>query len=100
MAPLNPLLGIYAAVTRRTLDGKNPAGWVPEQKITIEEAVRAYTVGSAYAEFADAEKGTVSPGKLADLVVLSRNIFKIDPVEIEKVSVTMTVVGGRVVYEK
>ena len=100
VAPLNPLLSIYAAVTRRTLDGKNPTGWVPEQKITIEEAVRAYTVGSAYAEFADAEKGTVTPGKLADLVVLSRNIFKIDPVEIEKVSVTMTVVGGRVVYEK
>ena len=99
VAPLNPMLGIYAAVTRRTLDGKNPGGWVPEQKITVEEAVRAYTVGSAYAEFADDVKGTLAPGKLADFVLLDRDIFKIDPVEIEKARVTMTVVGGRVVYE-
>jgi predicted amidohydrolase YtcJ len=99
VAPIDPLLGVYAAVTRRTLDGKNPDGWVPEQKITVEEAVRAYTYGSAYAEFADGVKGAITPGKLADLVILSRDIFKIDPVEIEKVKVVMTIVDGRVVYE-
>ena len=99
VAPIDPLLGVYAAVTRRTLDGKNPSGWVPEQKITVEEAVRAYTYGSAYAEFADTVKGALTPGKLADLVILSRDIFKIDPVEIEKARVTLTIVDGRVVYE-
>ncbi|HEX8284729.1 MAG TPA: amidohydrolase [Pyrinomonadaceae bacterium] len=100
VAPLDPVLGIYAAATRRTLDGKNPRGWVPEQKISVEEAVRAFTVGSAYAEFAEGVKGTITPGKLADLVILSEDIFKIDPAAIEKVRVRMTVVGGRVVYEK
>ena len=99
VAPLDPVLGIYAASTRRTLDGKNPGGWIPEQKITVEEAVRAYTIGSAYAEFAEQLKGTITPGKLADLVILSQDIFKIDPVEIEKVCVQTTVMGGRVVYE-
>jgi len=93
------VLSIYGAVTRRTIDGKNPNGWVPEQKISIEEAVRAYTVGSAYAEFQDTVKGTITPGKLADLVILSRDIFAIDPKEIEKVKVLMTMVDGRLVYE-
>lgn len=100
VAPLDPVLGIYAAATRRTLDGKNPGGWVPEQKITVEEAVRAYTFGSAYAEFAENVKGSITPGKLADFVLLSQDIFKIDPAEIENVRVTMTITGGRVVYEK
>ena len=100
VAPLNPMISIYAAVTRRTLDGKHPGGWVPEQKISVEEAVRAYTVGSAFAEFAENVKGTISPGKLADLVVLDRNIFEIDPVEIEHASVVLTLMDGRVVYEK
>ena len=100
VAPLNPILSIYGAVTRRTIDGKNPNGWVPEQKISVEEAVRAYTVGSAYAEFQDTVKGTITPGKLADLVVLSADIFKIDSVEIEKVKVAITIVDGRVVYEE
>jgi predicted amidohydrolase YtcJ len=99
VAPLNPLLGIYAATTRRTLDGKNPNGWIPEQKISVEEAVRAYTVGSAFAEFTDDVKGTLAPGKLADLVIIDRDIFKIDPVEIEKAKVTTTIMDGRVVYE-
>lgn len=98
VAPLNPLLGIYAAVTRRTLDGKNPNGWVPEQKISVEEAVRAYTVGSAYAEFAEKEKGRIAPGMLADMVLLSEDIFRIDPVEIEKTRVLLTIVDGRIVY--
>jgi len=100
VAPLNPILTIYAAVTRRTLDGKHPQGWVPEQKISVEEAARAYTVGSAFAEFQDKEKGTITPGRLADLVILSQDIFKIDPNEIEKVKVVMTIMDGRVVYER
>src|SRR5689334_5624147 len=99
VAPLNPLLTIYAAVTRRTIDGKNPNGWVPEQKISLEETLRAYTVGSAYAEFEENVKGSVSAGKLADLVLLSRDIFTIDPNEIENVKVVFTMVDGRVVYE-
>jgi predicted amidohydrolase YtcJ len=99
VAPLNPLLTVYAAVTRRTIDGKNPKGWVPEQKISLEETVRAYTVGSAYAEFQENVKGTITVGKLADLVLLSRDIFKIDPNEIENVKVVLTMVDGRVVYE-
>ncbi|CAN5829022.1 amidohydrolase [soil metagenome] len=99
VAPLDPMISIYAAVTRRTLDGKNPHGWVPEQKISVEEAVRAYTVGSAYAEFTEMEKGTIAPGKLADLVIVSRDIFRIDPSEIENSKVVMTIVDGQVVYE-
>src|SRR5207237_809469 len=98
VAPLNPMLTIYAGVTRRTLDGKHPNGWIPEQKISVEEAVRAYTVGSAFAEFQENEKGTIAPGKLADLVILTQDIFKIDPKEIEKVKVAMTIMDGRVVY--
>lgn len=99
VAPLDPMLSIYAAVTRRTLDGKNPEGWIPEQKISVEEAIRAYTVGSAFAEFQENDKGSLTAGKLADLVILSRDIFKIDPKEIEKVNVVMTIMDGRVVYE-
>jgi predicted amidohydrolase YtcJ len=99
VAPLDPLTGIAAAVTRRTLDGKHPGGWVPEQKLSVEEAVRGYTVGSAYAEFADQAKGTLAPGKLADLVVLDKDIFKISPAEIETARVQLTIMDGRVVYE-
>jgi len=99
VAPLDPLLTIYAAVTRRTLDGKHPNGWIPEQKISVEEAVRAYTAGSAFAEFQENEKGTITPGKLADLLILARDIFQIDPKEIEKVKVVTTIMDGRVVYE-
>ena len=99
VAPLDPLQGIAAAVTRRTLDGKHPDGWVPEQKISVQEAVCAYTLGSARAEFAEQVKGSITPGKLADLVVLSEDLFKIDPTQIEKARVQMTVVDGRVVWE-
>jgi predicted amidohydrolase YtcJ len=99
VAPINPLLSVYAAVTRRTLDGKNPKGWVPDQKLSVEEAVRAYTVGSAYAEFQEGVKGTITPGKLADLVILTRDIFKIDPKDIESTKVVMTILDGRVIYE-
>jgi predicted amidohydrolase YtcJ len=99
VAPLNPMEGLKAAVTRQTLDGKHPNGWVPEQKISLEEAVRAYTVGSAYAEFAEKVKGSLTPGKLADIVILDRDIFKIDSADLDKVKVVMTVVDGRMVYE-
>lgn len=98
VAPLNPILGIYAATTRRTTDGKHPGGWMPHQKITVEEAVRAYTTGSAYAEFQEGVKGSITPGKLADLVVLERDIFEIDPVQIEHVHAALTVMDGAVVY--
>ncbi len=98
VAPLSPIRGIYAAVTRRTLDGKHPNGWVPGQKITVEEALRAYTAGGAYAAFAEDRVGTLVPGKLADLVVLDRDILAVAPEEIESVGVAMTMVGGRIVY--
>lgn len=100
VAPMVPLLGIYAAVTRRTLDGKNPGGWVPEQKITVAEAVHAYTVGSAFAEYEESIKGSLAPGKLADLVVLSDDIFHIDPVEIANTRVEMTIFDGKIVYQR
>jgi predicted amidohydrolase YtcJ len=99
IAPLNPMLGLYAAVTRATLDGKNPNGWFPEQKLTVEESVRAYTMGSAYAEFQEKEKGSITPGKLADMVILSDDIFSIDPVKIRDVKVLKTIVGGKVVWD-
>jgi predicted amidohydrolase YtcJ len=95
VAPLDPLLGIKAAVTRQTLDGRKPNGWIPEQKISLEEAVRAYTIGSAYAEFAEARKGTISPGKLADLVVLNRDLYKSDPGQLDRNRVLVTIVGAR-----
>jgi predicted amidohydrolase YtcJ len=99
VAPLNPMLGIYAAVTRATLDGKNPNGWFPEQKLTVAEAVQAYTMGSAYAEFQDKEKGSITPGKLADMVILSDDIFIIDPVKIRDVKVWKTFVGGKLIWD-
>ena len=100
VAPLNPLLGIYAAVTRRTLDGANPKGWFPEQKISVEEAIDAFTIHNAYAAFEESEKGSITPGKLADLVVLSDDILSIDPVRIEKVHIVTTIVGGKVVFKE
>jgi len=98
VAPLNPMLTIYAAVTRATLDGKNPEGWVPEQKLSVAQAVEAYTMGSAYAEFQEREKGSITPGKLADMVMLSDDIFRIDPRAIREVKVETTIAGGKVVY--
>ena len=100
VAPMEPLMGIYGAVTRRTLDGKRSQGWVPEQKITVAEAVRAFTMGSAYASGDEKVKGSIEVGKLADLVVLSADIFKIDPVEIEKAKVVMTIFDGKVIYQR
>lgn len=100
VAPLDPILGIYAAVTRRTLDGKNPRGWVPEEKITAEEALRAYTAGNAYGVFAEGNRGKLAPGYVADVVLLDRDLTAIPPTEIERVQVRTTVAGGRVVFSK
>jgi hypothetical protein len=100
VAPPTPLEGIYAAVTRRTLDDRNPGGWVPAQKISVEEALRAYTVGAAYAAFDDPSRGTLAAGKLADFVMLERNLFEIPPEEIRNAKVALTVVGGRKVFER
>jgi predicted amidohydrolase YtcJ len=100
VAPLNPMLGLYAAVTRATLDGKNPNGWFPEQKLTLKEALEAYTLGSAYAEFREKEKGSLVPGKLGDVVILDTDLFAIAPEKIKDAAVRWTIVGGRVVYEK
>ena len=100
VAPATPLEGMYAAVTRRTLDGKNPGGWVPEQKITVEEALKAYTINAAYASFEENIKGTLEPGKLADFVVLDRDITAVDPAEIWDMKVLQTWVGGKKVFDR
>jgi predicted amidohydrolase YtcJ len=100
VAPLDPILGIYAAVTRRTLDGKNPNGWVPEQKITVEEALRAYTSGNAYAVFAEQSRGKLAPGYVADVVLLDQDLTAIPPAAIERVRIRATVAGGKVVFRQ
>jgi len=98
--PISPLTGIYAAVTRRTMDGRNPGGWIPEEKITVTEAVHAYTVGSAYASGEEQIKGSLEPGKLADIAILSEDIFAIDPTQIQNTQVDTTIFGGQVIYER
>jgi len=97
---MQPLMGIYAAATRRTLDGKHPNGWVPEQKISVAEAIRAYTMGSAFASFDERIKGSIEPGKVADMVVVSDDILSIAAVEIEKTRVETTVFDGKVIYHR
>jgi len=99
VAPLNPLLGIYAAVTRRTVDSKNPDGWNPDQKISVEDAIKCYTLNAAYASFEENIKGSIKVGKLADLVVLSDNILTINPVKIKDVKVDMTIFNGEIIYK-
>ncbi len=99
VAPLNPLTGIYAAVTRRTLDGKNPNGWIPEQKISVENAIKCYTINNAYAAFEENIKGSIEPGKFADMVVLDKNILTINPAEIIDAKVVMTVFNGKIIYQ-
>ncbi len=100
VAPLDPVLGIYAAVTRRTLDGRHPEGWIPEEKISVEEALRAYTAANAYGVFAEAKRGKLAPGYFADLAVLDQDLTRIPAQAIDRVQVRATVVGGRVVYSK
>ena len=98
VSALDPLLGIHAAVNRNTANEQFPNGWSPEQKLSLAQAIEAFTVGAAYAEFAEAEKGTLSAGKFADLVVLSANPFKVNPAEIKDIAILMTIAGGQVVY--
>jgi predicted amidohydrolase YtcJ len=100
VAPPSPLEGIYAAVTRRTLDNKNPSGWIPEQKISVEQALRAYTSGGAYASFDEKIKGTLEAGKLADFVIIDKDIFSIEPEKIRDIKIMSTYVGGREVYSR
>ena len=100
VAPLDPLAGVYAAVTRRTLDGVNPDGWVPEEKITVGEALRAYTAGNAYGLFAEAKWGTLAPRYYADVVILDRNVFRMPPESLDQARVRLTMVGGKVVYRR
>jgi predicted amidohydrolase YtcJ len=100
VAPPTPLEGIYAAVTRRTLDGEHPDGWIPEQTITVEDSLRAYTVNGAYATFAERERGSLEIGKLADLVIVDRDLTRIPAREIRDARIELTVVGGRVVFER
>jgi predicted amidohydrolase YtcJ len=98
---VSPILGIDAAVNRRTIDAKHPDGWFPAQRITVAEAIEAYTMGSAYAAFEENEKGSLAPGKLADLVVLSRDILaESERDHIAETEVLLTLVGGKIVYEK
>ena len=97
--PLNPILGLYAAVTRQFPDGTPAAGWFPEERITMEQAIEFYTLGSAYAEFAESRKGSLTPGKLADFVILSKDLFTIQPREILDTRPVLTVTGGRIVFD-
>jgi predicted amidohydrolase YtcJ len=100
VAPASPLLGIYAASTRQTLDGANPSGWIPEERISVGQALIAYTRGGAYAAFQEDSKGSFAPGKLADVVILDRDITVISPQEIRDVKVNRTIIGGRTVYQR
>jgi len=100
VASLDPLLGIYAAVTRRTLDGKNPNGWIPEQKITVEEALRAYTTNNAYGVFAEKSRGKLAAGYVADVVVLDQDLTAIPAEAIQRATVRATIVGGKIVYSQ
>jgi predicted amidohydrolase YtcJ len=100
VAPLYPLYGIYGAVTRATLDGKHPDGLFPEEKLTVQQAVYAYTMGSAYAGFEEKDRGSLTPGKYADFVTLDRDLFTIPPKDIWNARVLQTVVGGRIVFTR
>jgi len=96
--PAKPLLGIYAAVTRQTLDGQPPEGWFPDERIDVETAIRAYTINNAYAAGEEDEKGSLRAGKLADLTVVDRDLLEIEPSAIKDVRVLATIVGGRVTF--
>jgi len=99
VAPLNPILGLYAAVTRATLDGENPQGWFPEQKLSLSEAIEAFTMGSAYAEFRETEKGSLTADKLADIVILDSDLFALPPAQLKNVQVRVTITNGKIVYQ-
>jgi predicted amidohydrolase YtcJ len=98
--PLNPMLGLYAAVTRQTLDGKPTGGWFPDERLTIEEAIQAYTLNSAYASFEENIKGSIAVGKLADIVILSDNLLKISPSKIKDVKILTTIFDGKIIFQR
>lgn len=100
VAPAIPIMGIYAAVTRRTLDGAHPEGWVPSQKITLEEAIKCYTINGAYAGFDEMNKGSLETGKFADFVILSQDIFNIESYKIKEVQIDQTWVDGKMVFKR
>jgi predicted amidohydrolase YtcJ len=100
VAPLSPVAGIDAAVTRRTIDGRNPGGWFPEQRISVREALKAYTSDAAWSAFEENEKGTLAPGRLADFVVLSQDILSVPADAIVQTKVDATAVGGKVVFQR
>lgn len=95
---LDPIRGIHCAVNRRTIDGRPPGGWLPEERVSLDSALRAYTSGGAYASFEEGLKGTLAPGMLADIVVLDQDLFRIDPMAIYKTGVVMTILGGKIVF--
>jgi len=96
---LNPWEGMQTAVTRQTTEGKPEGGFVPEQRLTVEETVRGYTLGAAYAGRREKTEGSIERGKVADLIIVSQNIFEIDPHRLAETKVLTTMVGGRVVYQ-
>jgi hypothetical protein len=96
--PINPMRGLYACVTRELPDGGPAGGWEPQEKISLEDCIRAYTSGSAYAQFEEGKKGELKVGEYADFIVLSNDLTKIPPQQYTKTMVLLTVVGGRTVY--
>ncbi len=98
--PVNPFFGLYAAVTRQTLTGEPAEGWFPEQRVSLEEALKAYTYGSAFGAFEETIKGTISPGKLADFAVLDTDLFSTSPDRWLKANVDLTIVGGKIVFSR
>ena len=98
VAEMEPLIGIYSAMTRKGLDGKPDPGWIPEQTIDLETAIRAYTIQGAYANFVEGNRGSITPYKYADLIILSKNLFEIPPEQIKDVEVVWTLIGGREVH--
>lgn len=97
---ISPMYGLYAAITRKTMTGEPEGGWFPEERISMEEAIRAYTLNTAYANFEDDIKGSITPGKLADITVLDQNLFEVEPMNLPDVEVLYTIVDGNIVYER
>ena len=97
---ISPMYGLYAAITRKTMTGEPEGGWFPEERISMEEAIRAYTLNTAYANFENDIKGSITPGKLADITVLDQNLFEVDPMNLPDVEVLYTIVDGDIVYER
>jgi predicted amidohydrolase YtcJ len=100
VAEMDPLIGIYTALTRKGLDGKPAGGWVPQQTIDLETAIRAYTINGAYANFVEQNRGSITPGKYADMVMISDDLFKVPADQIKDVKVEWTMVGGQEVWHK